>query len=757
MKATKRSFYGVIAVLALGSAVLAQGAAHATVPGFGDTVVVSATPTGASADGDSTESSISADARYVVFTSHAKNLLPDNKPINDQVYRKDLVTGEVRLVSAVTGSENIPGSGPSAHGSISADGRLVAFASWAGNLQALPTGSGQWNVYVRDMGSNITRLISVASSGMRAGNGESSDPAISSDGSTVAFVSKATDLISTSTVPSTRSFVYRAPAEADATSRVELVSVADGSTAEHPILLDALADEPSVSADGSVIAFTTAASNARPRGNPAGATQVYVRIGSSTRLVSESRNGGGVGGNGGSWMPSLSGDGSTIAYLTAATDIVDTPGTGRNEQVMVRNLRESSSTLVSVNRSGTSAANDRSDWPALSADGSIVTFTSWATDLVESDTRGMAQVYARSARGVSLVSVDRTTGAAGSAWSWDSAISADGRVVVLTSDAVLSASPGSIWSTIYAVGAEVPTIERVAGVDRFETSASISARAFSAGVDTVYVASGAVYADALAVSATAGPQFAPVLLTPRDSIPPAAASELGRLRPGKIVVVGGVNSVSDAVLKGLESYAPSVSRIGGADRYEVAVNISKSIFGSGGIAVTYIASGENFADALSGSAAAGSRGGPVLLVTKNSAPDSVLAELRRTQPEKIVVLGGPNTIADSVVDAVKTIAPTERIAGSDRFATSAAIASNAFPSKSKTVYVASGNTFPDALSGAAAAITQQAPVLLVGPDTVPSTVALELQRLDPTRIIVLGGTSSISRDVEGALRQYVIG
>jgi putative cell wall-binding protein len=299
------------------------------------------------------------------------------------------------------------------------------------------------------------------------------------------------------------------------------------------------------------------------------------------------------------------------------------------------------------------------------------------------------------------------------------------------------------------------SIERIGGADRYAVSAGVS-NGFAPGVIGVVVASGEVFPDALSASAAAGAAGVPVLLVAHDTIPSVIAAELTRLRPQYISLLGGINTIGAGVEAALHTYATTgtVTRIGGADRYAVSAAVSQSFGPSRPVA--YIASGEVFPDALSGSAAAGTLGGPVLLVQKNSIPAVVATELARLAPAKIVVLGGTNTIADSVVTTLQGIAVTSRVAGADRFVVSANVSAGAFkPADTHTVFVASGEVFPDALSGAAGAIARHAPVLLVTKNAIPAAVATELDRLNPTRIVVLGGTNTISDAVYTQLQTHL--
>jgi putative cell wall-binding protein len=125
--------------------------------------------------------------------------------------------------------------------------------------------------------------------------------------------------------------------------------------------------------------------------------------------------------------------------------------------------------------------------------------------------------------------------------------------------------------------AAAPVVDRLSGADRYATSATVSAKSFAPGVSVAYVASGASFPDALAGAAVAGRAHAPLLLVRPTSIPSAIATELGRLHPQRIVVLGGTSSVSGPVGAALDVYTTgSVTRLAGADRYATAGRVSKA-------------------------------------------------------------------------------------------------------------------------------------------------------------------------------------
>jgi putative cell wall-binding protein len=284
---------------------------------------------------------------------------------------------------------------------------------------------------------------------------------------------------------------------------------------------------------------------------------------------------------------------------------------------------------------------------------------------------------------------------------------------------------------------------RVGGADRFQTSSLISQRFFSPGVSVVYLATGSGFADALAGGpATQGD--GPMLLVTKTAIPSSTAAELDRLNPGRIVVLGGESVVSAAVLEAARSYTTgSVTRIGGADRYATAVQLSAATF-SPGVEVAFIATGSGFADALAaGPAALGD--GPVLLATRDAIPSSTAAELDRLNPGRIVVLGGESVVSAAVLEAARsyTMGTVTRIGGADRYATAVQLSAATFARGVSTVFIATGADFADALSAGPVG----APVLLARATCVPRIVIDEINRLNPTTVTVLGGMSVLSTAV----------
>jgi len=308
--------------------------------------------------------------------------------------------------------------------------------------------------------------------------------------------------------------------------------------------------------------------------------------------------------------------------------------------------------------------------------------------------------------------------------------------------------------------ASTARVERQYGNNRYETAAAASEDAFAPGVPVVYVATGANFPDALAAGAAAGFQGGPVVLVERNYLPALAITELERLDPNRIVIVGGTSVISDYVagLVGRFHTGGGTTRVAGADRYATASAISNAF--SPDVPAVYVAAGRNWPDALAAVPHAARAGAPVLLTLPNELPQATRDALTRLRPAQVIVLGGTVAISASVasaLDAYDAGGGVLRLAGADRYATAAAIARHHHPAGAPMAYVATGENFPDALAAGAPAAIRGAPTLLVRAGSVPGSSATELQRLNPARIIVLGGPRVIGQAVFNALFAYADG
>ena len=194
--------------------------------------------------------------------------------------------------------------------------------------------------------------------------------------------------------------------------------------------------------------------------------------------------------------------------------------------------------------------------------------------------------------------------------------------------------------------------------------------------------------------------------------------------------------------------AGAVSRIAGTDRIATAVEVSRQGY-EPGAPVAYVARADDFPDALAAGPLAAATRGPILLTPSTELAAATAAELARLTPAKVVVLGGTQAVSAEVEAAIAAAHPTERLAGGTRFETAAAITGRLGPVD--TVYVATGERFPDALVGGVAAGLRGGGVLLTGATDVPDATTDLLAQLAPAEIVLLGGEQAASAAVQAEL------
>ncbi len=331
---------------------------------------------------------ISGNGRWAVFESFADDLVPNDTNGRCDVFLRDLWTGQTSLVSAGMGGTPALG-GNSDSAVISANGRYVAFASGATNLTA------DWvtniNIFRRDLQTGTTILISVNSS-TTGGMTNYSDPVISADGRYIAYL----------TVRPSFSTYWR---DVNSNSAVLLGPAFPASSSSSPFLT-------SMSADGRYVSYIT---NAQFKIRD---TQVGIDIYTNPFIPSVT-----------AVSAALSPDGSRVFYQTSANLIlVDQVATGSNlfsfnsttpvqssgqwsgdsryivftgitntsdsaSKVYLCDLATSNITLISYNATNGNPPNAASDMPSISGDGRFITFRSYATDIVASDTNPAPKVY----------------------------------------------------------------------------------------------------------------------------------------------------------------------------------------------------------------------------------------------------------------------------------------------------------------------------------------------------------------------------
>lgn len=294
-------------------------------------------------------------------------------------------------------------------------------------------------------------------------------------------------------------------------------------------------------------------------------------------------------------------------------------------------------------------------------------------------------------------------------------------------------------TTLVPAGVRTTT---VAGLDRYVTSATIATSAYPSGASTVYVAAGTAFPDGLSAAPAAAVQSAPLLLSARDHVPAPIVDAIRALAPQRIVMLGGPLVFDPAVEQTLAGLAPTFERIAGESRYDTARLLARSAFPSGAT-TAYIATGENFPDALAASAAAGAQRAPVLLVrSSDTTVDPALATLlQELGVTRVVVMGAAPVIRpelETALRAVPGVTRVDRFAGQTRYDTALALNRSEFARASRA-FIASGTSFADAMSAAAVAGKVGAPIVLSnGTCTIPAALQ-HLVDAGVTDVTVLGG------------------
>lgn len=305
--------------------------------------------------------------------------------------------------------------------------------------------------------------------------------------------------------------------------------------------------------------------------------------------------------------------------------------------------------------------------------------------------------------------------------------------------------PIQVALTVTEAGPEPVVVDRIAGTDRYDTAARAAAR--FGEVDRVYLASGLDFPDALAGTAPAVLEGAPVLLTKPGQLPLATREALVAAEPSEVFVLGGTGAVSEEVLALVEDLTGAdVRRLSGGNRYATAATIALDRFEPDFVSPVYIASGEDFADALTGGPLAGLGGNPILLSRQDHLPGDTIGALEELDPALIIVLGGTGAVSEEVLTALEPYADeVKRLSGSDRYETAALVADRMPPADS--TFVASGEDFPDALAGGALAGYERTALLLTKPEDLPVVTGAALVWREPETVHLVGGQGAIAESV----------
>jgi putative cell wall-binding protein len=320
--------------------------------------------------------------------------------------------------------------------------------------------------------------------------------------------------------------------------------------------------------------------------------------------------------------------------------------------------------------------------------------------------------------------------------------------------------------------ASEPIVDRTAGGTRYETAVAASLEYFEYGADNVVLCTGEDFPDALSAAPWARFLKAPVLLTRRTAVPPTVMDEIERLGAKNVWIIGGQSAVSSSVQTQLETAGLTVDRqLQGTDRYATSAKIATFLYdalvadGRPFSNRAFVARGDAFPDALALAPVAAATYSPILLVRTQAPLPPAIDDVFEFLPIRDTwIAGGTDVVSVGVEEAIEAWnkhhsgvdSPATRMAGEDRYGTSARVMQNAVSMNwvdLDTLGVATGLNFPDALGGGAALGTYGSPLVLTRPGALPPTVAdaITYRAHEIGRVDIFGGGDVVSEGVRSAI------
>lgn len=294
--------------------------------------------------------------------------------------------------------------------------------------------------------------------------------------------------------------------------------------------------------------------------------------------------------------------------------------------------------------------------------------------------------------------------------------------------------------------------QRIAGCDRYQTSIEISKFGWNDASQTAIIATGENFPDALSAAPLAAKFKAPILLTDPFKMDASLYKELSRLKVKNVYIAGGYGAVSKDIEDQLTQNGIKCTRLPGNDRFETSVAIAKQL---GSVNKAVLATGSDFPDALSIAPWAAQNGIPILLTDKDTLPQSVDKYIKDNNITETYVIGGKGVISD---ECMAMLPKPKRIHGTDRFETNLSVLKEFDSSFDfSRIYAATGNDFPDALSGSALASITKSPIVLMDEKPLTKTKTfLETKKDKINDAYIMGGTGAVSDAViEGTIPPVV--
>ncbi len=340
---------------------------------------ISTNAAGAQGTSTSVYPDFSPDGTRVAFNSFASNFVSGDTNFNFDIFVKNLTTGAIERISTnAAGAQGDGGGSSEVHPAFSPDGTKVAFDSFDSNLVGGDSNSTA-DIFVKDVVTGAINRVSTDALGAQANSG-SSDPVFSPDGTRVAFWSNASNLVPGDTNGSADIFIKTL-----ATGAIERISTDAAGTQGN---LESY--RPVFSPDGTKVAFESRASNL-VAGDTNGGSDVFVKNLTNGAIERISTDASGTQGNGWSYDPVFSPDGTKVAFRSWAINLVPGDANG-NDHIFVKTLATGAIERISTDPSGAQGNDDSSD-PVFSPDGTQVAFVSDASNLVPGDTNNRYDIF----------------------------------------------------------------------------------------------------------------------------------------------------------------------------------------------------------------------------------------------------------------------------------------------------------------------------------------------------------------------------
>ncbi|MFL8160842.1 N-acetylmuramoyl-L-alanine amidase [Clostridioides difficile] len=306
-------------------------------------------------------------------------------------------------------------------------------------------------------------------------------------------------------------------------------------------------------------------------------------------------------------------------------------------------------------------------------------------------------------------------------------------------------------------------ITELTGSDRYETAVKISKEGWKNGSDKVVIINGDVSIDGIISTPLATTYNAPILLVEKNNVPNSVKSELKRLNPRDVIIIGDENAISKTTANQIKSTVnASQTRLKGSNRYETSLLIAKEIDKNHDVEKVYITNANGGeVDALTIAAKAGQDKQPIILTDKNSITDNTYKWLKSEDLQNAYFIGGPQMISTNVINKVNDITKdnvtNNRVYGADRHETNANVIKKFYTDDElEAVLVAKSDVLVDALAAGPLAANLKSPILITPKTYVSAYHKDNLEAKSANKVYKIGGglTSKVMNSIASSLSKH---